>query len=217
MAQEYLTMNQEKVQLTMKNKFQSKSDLVLTSWYPLNLSESKYVIIGSSPYKNFNIFVKIVSTNSSNVIYFTPNQWNMLMQKENEIMEFLHTDIPTLNGITMENLEITSYLLSGKKILQFETSNSCISLASSSIIKLYDINHIIDCDIVELQNMKLGEYFNNFLYNLDTGGAQIFYNWSKGFFYPIIKQVIDPFYRKFLYVILEYFPNCIDQFYENKQ
>lgn len=214
MAQKYVTMNKETLGFTQVNKFHAKSDLVVSSWYPLTPCESKYVIVGASPYKQFDIFVKLVSTNSKNSVYFTLQQWNQLIGMENKVMEFIYTESNALENIYIDGvITLTSYMIGDEKIIQLKSSNSQISLAASTVIKLFGVNPIIQCSIGVLLEKKLQSYVQNLVRNFETGGAQVWYNFNKSMTHRMLANEKDPFYIKLMYEIIEYFPGCIDNMF----
>lgn len=214
MTQQYVTMYKEKLGFNPINKFHAKSDMVASSWYPLTPCESKYVIVGASPYKQFDIFVKLVATNSKNCVYFTFQQWNQLIGMENKIMEFIHADNMVLENIKIgDTIALTSYMIGDDKIIQFKSSNSQISLGAYTVIKLFSVNHIIQCSIGLLLEKKLFLYICNLVKNFETGGAQVWYNFNKSMGHRMLANERDPFYLKLMHEIIEYFPGCIDDLF----
>lgn len=190
MPQNYVTMNQAKSIVTNRNAYHLKSDLAYSSWYSLNISETKYAVVGVSPYKNFNTIIKLVSMKTSNVIYFTIEEWKDLLVNESLIIEFFQTDSKKLKSFVIGNIRLSSYMIGGKKILQFTSSNSSLSLEATSIDKLFNIAHIIQCNVDSLQNLKFCEYFDNFMNNLNVSSEQLISKWNKLFFLPNYKKRI---------------------------
>lgn len=217
MAQKYLTMNN--FEFYDNNKFLFKSDLVGASWYPLNVSETKYLIVGVSPYKHFEAYVKIVETNSKNGIYFTLEDWEKFLGKEHQFREFIYCDSnQKLEHMNIGETCITSYNIGASKIILFESSNSKVALASTSLMHLFETKHIVQCDLQTFRSKNVNEYFKNFLHDaqIHSGGAQLGCSWNQSFFKNLIDGEKDTFYKKIIYEIIEYFPNCISNYYYNE-
>lgn len=60
--------------------------LLIEKVYFLNRSQSKYVVIGISPTRGFNITIRICSTKSNQCVQFTEYEWQSFWEKESMIV-----------------------------------------------------------------------------------------------------------------------------------
>lgn len=146
--------------------------LLCEKTYFLNNSKSKYVVIGVSPTKGFQIIVKIGSTKNRHFVQFTEFEWMSFWEKEGMIANCFAFD-NTYDALWELEKSYKFDRINHNVVLKVSDLpyNSEVYLGKESFWRLQEVKEMIHLFLEELKMLDIYKVYEEFKSSLKTRGC----------------------------------------------